>query len=302
MLLPARPRVFAVPALVASAALAASGALVAACGDGQKPAVQFANYERPTGNAPPPPVEPRGVTPGLGETPGGDDLPEDDELLEPDKPLVDTVAERATAHVHSPGDVTCTGAALAPRVVVTSRRCGKDGAGVVAVPEPAGYRVELASGALTWTTRAVTHVVVPACKRRGAVDFVALVLDRPVDGVKPLRVASAPGPGAKLDAYGFGHCAEDRTSKRGHDSLVLSVNPTTVIIDRAMCRGDAGGPVVDGSGSEVVGLVSRRDDPPGSPRHTTTVTRLDTPAARKLVAQALRVADGKDAGPPVACD
>ena len=141
MLVPARLRAPLVPAILAVAPLAA-GAF--GCGDGGKPAVQFASYERPTGNAPPPPVEPRGVTPGVGETLGGEDLPDDDQRLEPDKPLVDSLAERATVHVHSPGDVTCTGAAIAPRVIVTSRRCGKDGAGVVTVPSAEGYRVEIA--------------------------------------------------------------------------------------------------------------------------------------------------------------
>ncbi|HEY8072986.1 MAG TPA: hypothetical protein VIF62_02725, partial [Labilithrix sp.] len=74
-----------------------------------------------------------------------------------------------------------------------------------------------------------------------------------------------------------------------------------VVIDVPLCRGDVGGPVVEGEG--VIGLISHRDDPEGSPLRTTTIARLDTRSALELLAQAKEVAGGADASKlaPVKC-
>ena len=77
----------------------------------------------------------------------------------------------------------------------------------------------------------------------------------------------------------------------------------SVTIDLALCKGDVGGPVIDGLDGEVIGLISHRDSPEGSPLKTTTIARLDTGPARNLLAQAKLLADGTAASklPPIAC-
>jgi hypothetical protein len=78
-----------------------------------------------------------------------------------------------------------------------------------------------------------------------------------------------------------------------------------VVIDVPLCKGDVGGPVVTGPEGEgdVVGLISHRDDPEGSPLRTATIARLDTTFARDLLVQAKSLADGGDpaAAQAIAC-
>jgi hypothetical protein len=67
------------------------------------------------------------------------------------------------------------------------------------------------------------------------------------------------------------------------------------VIDVELCKGDTGGPVLDGASGDLICLISHRDDPEGSPLRTTTIARLDTNEARDLLGQAKQVADGADA-------
>jgi hypothetical protein len=56
-----------------------------------------------------------------------------------------------------------------------------------------------------------------------------------------------------------------------------------IVIDVPLCKGDTGGAVVDGIDGidgNIVGIISHRDDPEGSPLRTTTIARLDTGESR----------------------
>jgi hypothetical protein len=59
------------------------------------------------------------------------------------------------------------------------------------------------------------------------------------------------------------------------------------------------GPIVDKG--TLVGLISHRDDPDDSPRKTTTAFRLDTTAARTVLARAQEIAGGKANREPLPC-
>ena len=76
-----------------------------------------------------------------------------------------------------------------------------------------------------------------------------------------------------------------------------------VVLDRVLCRGDVGGPVVDDGGKTLVGIQSRRRGPRTSPRKETVVTRFDTTPVRQLFEQAKAVAEGADVAKlaPVTC-
>lgn len=226
---------------------------------------------------------------------GSHDLPNDTEVVEPDHPAAETKQERALVHIHGPGGMICSGVVLGPRVVATAQQCLKgEKKGVTLLAADREYRVEIASSTLTWTNRKAKYAVVPACDWDD-LDVALLVLAEPVPWVQPLKVASAPGTGARVQALGFGQCTGRATIMKERVGVVRSRVSEAIIIDVPLCKGDTGGPVVEGNAGDIIGLISHRDDPEGSPLRTTTIARLDTTSARELLTQAKDIADGSDA-------
>jgi trypsin len=252
--------------------------------------VSFLSNERPSAQG-----VPQGRTqPPVSEPPRTNvDLPPpEEELVEPDRPAVETKQERALVHVHGPKGVVCSGVVIGPRLVATAQQCLKDeGKGATALGPTSEYRVEVASSTLTWTNRRVKYAVLPKCDWND-LDVAILVLADAIDWVAPLRVVSAPGTGARVQALGFGRCKGASTALKERVGTVRSRASESLVIELVLCKGDVGGPVIDGREGEVIGLISHRDDPEGSPLTTTTIARLDTPQSRELLVQAKRLADG----------
>jgi hypothetical protein len=226
------------------------------------------------------------------------ELPEDMKIIEPSQPATATPQQKALVHVHAGGKV-CSGVVVDPQLVVTAHQCvAPDGRGVVPAE---GVRVEISSSTLSWTERAVRDVIVPDCTWQ-TLDLAVLVLADPVAWVAEWPASSAPGPGGSVDALGFGNCSADPRSTRERSAAVLESERDALVFDVGMCKGDVGGPVFDVASGGVVGIVSHQDDPDGSPRHTTTATRLDAPVSRDLFAQAVAfVKDGKRPTSALAC-
>lgn len=275
-----------VPAVVGSV-------LIAACSHPSQ--VSFVSNERPSTQGAPAGVPPPSAA--HAENPNGNrtgELPNDDEIIEPDHPLADSKAERHVVHIHGPNDTVCSGVMLGPSVVATAQQCLKaEGKGATSLPAAREYRVEIASSTLTWTNRRAKYAVLPACDWN-ELDIALLVLAEPAPWVSGLRVVSAPNTGAKVLALGFGHCQGQPRQNRDRVGTVRSRVSEAVVIDVPLCKGDAGGPVVDGREGDIVGLISRRDDPEGSPLRTTTIARLDTTHARDMLEQARYLAAGGD--------
>jgi len=230
------------------------------------------------------------------------ELPSDDVITEPEHPAVGTKQERALVHIHGPNGV-CSGVVLGPRLIATAQRCLKgEPKGLKEIAQDREYRVEVASSTLTWTNRRARFAILPDC-RWHELDLGILVLTEPVPWVQPLKVMSAPGTGATVQALGFGHCAGQKESIKERIGTVRNRDSEAIVIDVPLCKGDTGGAVVDGADGDVIGIISHRDDPEGSPLRTTTIARLDTGEARDLLAQAKQLADGTDAMklPGVAC-
>jgi hypothetical protein len=254
-----------------------------ACGGRSQ--VTFVSNERPSGYTAAQGTPPRSAA--HQENPNGSlDLGEDDRI-EPEHPAADTKQERALVHVHGPKDVVCSGVVLGPRLVATAQRCLRGhGKGTVALGPEREYRVEVASSTLTWTNRRARYAVVPQCEEN-ELDIAILVLEEPAPAlVVPLSIVSAPNIGAKVQALGFGHCAGSSPGMKERVGTVRSRVSQAVVIDVPLCKGDVGGPVIDGRDGEVIGLISHRDDPEGSPLKTATIARLDTVWARDLLAKA----------------
>lgn len=222
------------------------------------------------------------------------ELPNDDVVVEPERPAVGTKQERALVHIHGPNGV-CSGVVLGPRLIATAQRCLEGEAkGLKEIAPSREYRIEVASSTLTWTSRRAKFAVLPDC-RWHELDLGILVLGEPVSWVVPLKVASAPGTGGIVQALGFGHCAGQKENIKERVGTVRNRDSEAIVIDVPLCKGDTGGAVVDGRDGDIIGIISHRDDPEGSPLRTTTIARLDTTDARELLAQARQLADGADA-------
>jgi hypothetical protein len=201
--------------------------------------------------------------------------------------MVQTVQERATAHVHTPKDI-CSGVVIGPKEVLTAHQCMPDVQGVVTVTDKDAWRVEVASTSLTWTARHVSFVVTPACAWK-QLDMAVLVLDEPADWIVPLKASAAPSPGATVQAMGFGRCRNEHRPISQRTGQLLERQADAVEVDIGLCQGDVGGAFVD-SAAGLVGIVSHQDDPDNAERRTTTGFRVDTTAARHLFDAAEAVA------------
>jgi hypothetical protein len=129
-------------------------------------------------------------------------------------------------------------------------------------------------------------------------DVAFLVLDRPLTGVAilPLRLHAPVASGDTVLPVGFGGGASmtvgDRVSRKS--STVLTIGPSANSItgavlgprefevDHATCRGDSGGPAIDAYTGEVVGVVSRGGSCSADGNHV--YTRVDAYAGLAQVA------------------
>jgi hypothetical protein len=228
-------------------------------------------------------------------------LPSDQQVVEPAHPYVATLAERALVHIH-PTNAPCSGVVISPTLVMTAHQCAApDARGITRANPP--YRVEVSSGALAWTTRTAAYVVTADCSW-DKLDIAILVLTEPVDWIDPPKLSTAPGPGARVQALGFGRCSGQGAGVDEKIGAVVSVDSQAMVLDMGLCRGDVGGPVVERGAGGLIGIVSHQDDPDEAVRHTTTIYRADTTSARKVVKLAKAVADGGDISklPPIACE
>jgi hypothetical protein len=261
---------------------AVAAVVLGACGATQ---LGIANYEDPTT-----------TTSGTSIHRHNDDtinLPDDETTTEPEHPMVQSVQERATAHVHTPKDV-CSGIVIGPKEVMTAHQCMPDVTGVVAIgdKDKDAWRVEVASTSLTWTARHVKAVVTPACDWK-KLDVAVLVLDEPVDWITALKISTAPSPGATVQAMGFGRCRNEHRPISQRMGNVLEREADAIEVDIGLCQGDVGGGFVDVAAG-LVGIVSHQDDPDNSERHTTTGFRVDTTATHNLLTVAGAVAQSGD--------
>jgi hypothetical protein len=166
----------------------------------------------------------------------------------------------------------CTGALIAPNVVLTARHCVSKTSEQVRCPadEPQVLGDRAASSLLVLVGDDVTHAV-PVARGRELVvpdvdalcddDIALIVLDRPVVGIDPLDVRlHGVAKGDHVRAIGFGkkgnHVAAGTKVLREH-VRVTEATATEFMVGEATCQGDSGGPALDEASGDVVGVVSR---------------------------------------------
>lgn len=149
----------------------------------------------------------------------------------------------------------CSGVLVAAEWLLTSAGCFAEKAGEQV---PAGKPRAKATAAFGAKVLELTELA-PRDDR----DVVLAKLAQPVAGVAPVKIAeAAPGTGTAVTASGFGRTASQWLPDRAHTgtfdtgAATATTLPMTGTSGAAICKGDAGGPVLNADG-ELVGLNSR---------------------------------------------
>lgn len=249
-------------------------------------------------------------------------IPDDVTVRTVERETAPGVVAIATVQSDNPSHVSlCSGAVIAPNLLLTARHCVSRA--VTATPscdargkshngehlsddvDPAAISVYVGGhvrpdmdAAAARAVRSIHPVGNVLCDA----DVAFLVLDRDLEGVTTLamRLHGSVQPGDYIIPVGFGggpanivglKVARDR-------SRVLSIGPAANAetgavlgprefeVDRATCRGDSGGPAVDAFTGEIVGVVSRGGSCSNPGNHVYTRVDAYVNLARRAIATA----------------
>ncbi len=185
----------------------------------------------------------------------------------------------------------CTGSLVAPNLVLTARHCvsreasegvacnqdgvSQNGEHVSTDYEPSAFTIKVGATTKVAVAKA-KQVVHPDTKYLCDADIAFLVLDRPVVGIKPLKVRyKTPTTTADvITSIGYGRNntgTEMSTRLKRNDVKVLATGPNTSTLGTAVsgrefevtqsiCSGDSGGPAINMKTGAVIGVVSRGGD------------------------------------------
>ena len=168
----------------------------------------------------------------------------------------------------------CSGALVAPNVVLTARHCVSKTTESVQCPAPAGTRqvtsdrapssLKILVGDDVSTAKAEAlgkQVLTPDSDELCSNDIALIILDRDIQGITPLDVAhDGVAKGSHVTAVGFGKAGDDASAGtkllRAHVK-VLETSAAEFLVGESTCSGDSGGPALDETSGEIVGVVSR---------------------------------------------
>jgi hypothetical protein len=208
-----------------------------------------------------------------------------------------------------PSHVTlCSGALVAPNLILTARHCvsraitatpacdahGESHNGLHLADDADPSTISVYVGAHVHVDRDpirahAIRTLHPTGRVLCDADVAFLVIDRPLPDVTvlPIRLHGSVESGDRVLPVGFGGGVENvignRVARVG--STVLAVGPAANAetgavlgprefeVDEATCRGDSGGPAIDARTGEIVGVVSRGASCSASGNHV--YTRVD---------------------------
>jgi Trypsin len=199
----------------------------------------------------------------------------------------------------------CTGALVAPNVVLTARHCVAHTVEQIQCPatspqvgeqrSPSSLHILVGDDAqLAQEVARGRAIVTPKGWALCDADIAFIVLDRDVVGIDPLPVRrQGVAVGDHVRAVGYGRAGDGQPagSKLLRDHVkVLDTSDNEFVVGEATCQGDSGGPAIDESTGEIVGVVSRGGPACDGPNVHNIYTRTDV--YLPLLEEALREAQG----------
>jgi hypothetical protein len=212
----------------------------------------------------------------------------------------------AVVAIDAGGDTPCTGVLIAPDVVLTARHCVWATAGPVECPAsgpqairpvtPSTLRILVGDDYATAEERARgVEVVSPPGDILCGADIALVRLDVPIIDVAPVVLrGQAIGVGGHVRAVGFGRLVGGSPVELVREHAPVERAGTTEIeVAENACEGDTGGPALDETTGELVGVAARRSSSCDDASAYQVYTRVD--AFFPLVDEVLAPLDG---GPP----
>ena len=195
---------------------------------------------------------------------------------------------QSVVRVESSRGEMCSGAVIAPDLVLTAAHCVDESASYRVIVVDRGFRQRAVRAVAAAMHPAFVHGTTP--RTQPGVDLAIIKLEQPLGGdFVPLdpRHASRAARGEPVQIAGFGVEAEGRTKSARvlRQTQVVNLgtlqvaNRVMVVVDRerlarvpgaGACRGDSGGPIVRGGpgGYQLVGIVSWSSGAMASRRRT----------------------------------
>ncbi len=172
----------------------------------------------------------------------------------------DGTASTNASVVHvTAGDVTCSGAIVGPRHVLTAKLCAWNGTTAARAPADLTVRegATIGSGGGIGVTEIVMTPGAPAMG--GATNELAiLVTAEDLDGGALGIAAAAPAPDTTITAIGYGEDEAGAGGTRREGAMTVElVQPgvITAIGPAGVCDGDVGGPALDATGA-IAGIAT----------------------------------------------
>ncbi len=191
----------------------------------------------------------------------------------PARGVADRGDDPAIVAIDVGGPSLCSGALVAPDVVLTAARC------VATATSQAGCRAQSPQTMSTLAPQSIRilvgdetmnaqerarglEVMIPTGAAPCGADIAVILLDSSIDEVMPLAVrAIGAAKGDRLRTVAFARLGStSAVQKIVRDHLSVIDATTTELSIAESCQSGAGGPAMDESTGEIVGVTSRRGD------------------------------------------
>ena len=193
-------------------------------------------------------------------------------VVDPVVGIADPGADPAVVAIEAADAIVCAGSLIAPDVVLTARHClmldpSSLGAATSAacasssedLRDPGSLAIRVGDDGANAELRAHGRsVLVPEGAAFCGADLAIVLLTEPIDDVQPLTVrAVGIAQGDHVRTVGFGEMrgADDTKVVRDHVDVVRT-DATQFQLHEAVCEDGCGGPAIDESTGQIVGVLS----------------------------------------------